>query len=68
MAALVRDNFTALGLSDCGVQVNIDDLSKEEILEYIDKENFNSIKDLKQDYFNFKKYINAEFCPCIWTI
>ena len=34
MASLVRDNFTALGLSDCGVQINIDDLSKEEILEY----------------------------------
>lgn len=28
MAALVRDNFTALGLSDCGVQIDIDDLSK----------------------------------------
>ncbi len=63
MASLVRDNFTALGLSDCGVQINIDDLSKEEILEYIDKENFNSIKYLKQDYFNFKKYINSEFYP-----
>lgn len=63
MASLVRDNFTALGLTDCGVQINIDDLSKEEILEYIDKENFNSIKYLKQDYFNFKKYINSEFYP-----
>ena len=63
MASLVRDNFTALGLSDCDVQINIDDLSKEEILEYIDKENFNSIKYLKQDYFNFKKYINSEFYP-----
>ncbi|MEG2633720.1 MAG: hypothetical protein RSA97_03920, partial [Oscillospiraceae bacterium] len=59
----VRDNFTALGLTDCGVEINIDDLSKEEILEYIDKENFNSIKYLKQDYFNFKKYINSEFYP-----
>lgn len=63
MASLVRDNFTALGLIGCGVQINIDDLSKEEILEYIDKENFNSIKYLKQDYFNFKKYINSEFYP-----
>lgn len=63
MASLVRDNFVALGLSDCGVEINIDDLSKEEILEYIDKENFNSIKYLKQDYFNFKKYINSEFYP-----
>ncbi len=63
MASLVRDNFAALGLSDCGVEISIDDLSKEEILEYIDKENFNSIKYLKQDYFNFKKYINSEFYP-----
>lgn len=63
MASLVRDNFSALGLADCGVEIHIDDLSKEEILEYIDKENFNSIKYLKQDYFNFKKYINSEFYP-----
>jgi len=63
MASLVRDNFAALGLTDCGVKINIDDLSKEEILEYIDKENFNSIKYLKPDYFNFKKYINSEFYP-----
>lgn len=63
MASLVRDNFTALGLGDYGVEIHIDDLSKEEILDYIDKENFNAIKYLKQDYFNFKKYINAEFYP-----
>lgn len=63
MASLVKDNFKAIGLSDYGVEINIDDLSKEEILEYIDKENFNAIKYLKQDYFNFKKYIGAEFYP-----
>ena len=63
MASLVRDNFSALGLSKYGVEINIDDLSKEEILDYIDKENFNAIKYLKQDYFNFKKYINSEFYP-----
>lgn len=64
MASLVRDNFTALGLADYGVEIQIDDLSKEEILDYIDKENFNAIKYLKQDYYNFKKYINSEFYPC----
>ena len=63
MASLVKDDFTALGLEDYGVEIHIDDLSKEEILEYIDKENFNAIKYLKQDYFNFKKYIGAEFYP-----
>lgn len=63
MASLVKDNFTALGLTDYGVEIHIDDLSKEEILAYIDKENFNAIKYLKQDYRNFKKYIDAEFYP-----
>ena len=63
MAALVKDNFTALGLADYGVEIHIDDLSKEEILEYIDGENFNAVKYLKQDYFNFKKYIGSEYYP-----
>lgn len=63
MASLVKDDFTALGLTDYGVEIHIDDLSKEEILSYIDKENFNAIKYLKQDYWNFKKYIDAEFYP-----
>lgn len=63
MASLVRDDYKAIGLVDYGVEIHIDDLSKEEILEFIDKENFNAIKYLKQDYFNFKKYIGAEFYP-----
>jgi superfamily II DNA or RNA helicase/HKD family nuclease len=63
MASLVRDDFVALKLAKYGVEINIDDLSKEEILNYIDQENFNRISYLKQDYFNFKKYINAEFYP-----
>lgn len=63
MKSLVRDNFTALGLSKYGVSIEIDDLSKEEILQYIDKENFNNLKYLQQDYYNFKKYINSEFYP-----
>ena len=63
MASLVKDNFKAIGLAEYGVEIHIDDLSKEEILEYIDKENFNAVKYLKQDYFNFKKYIGTEFYP-----
>ena len=63
MSSLVRDNFKAIGLADYGVEINIDDLSKEEILDYIDKENFNAISYIKQDYFNFKKYINSEYYP-----
>ena len=63
MASLVRDDFLALGLSKYGVEIHVDDLSKEEILNFIDQENFNALKYLKQDYFNFKKYINSEFYP-----
>ena len=63
MASLVKDDFKALGLNNYGVEIHIDDLSKEEILEYIDKENFNAVKYLKQDYFNFKKYIGAAYYP-----
>jgi len=55
MQALVRDNFTALGLVDYGVEIHIDDLSKEEIISFIENENFNSLNYMKQDYFNFKK-------------
>lgn len=62
MCSLIMDNFVALGLSDYGVEIHIDNLSKEEIIEYLDQENFNSLSYLKQDYFNFKKYIGAE-CP-----
>lgn len=63
MISLVRDNFTALGLNQYGVEINIDDLSKEEIINYIYNENFNSLVYLKQDYYNFKKYICAEHAP-----
>lgn len=63
MASLVRDDFVALGLSEYGVEIHLDDLSKEKILDFIDQENFNAIKYLKQDYFNFKKYISSEFSP-----
>lgn len=63
MISLVKDNFEALGLSEYGVEIDVDDLSKEEIIQYIESENFNSLSYLKQDYFNFKKYINSEFFP-----
>ncbi len=63
MASLVKDDFRALGLGPYGVEINIDDLSKEELLEWIERENFNALSYLKQDYFNFKKYIGAESYP-----
>lgn len=63
MMNLVRDNFTALGLCDFGVEINIDELSKEEITDYLENENFNALGYIKQDYYNFKKYTNSEYYP-----
>ena len=63
MQSLVRDDFKALDLAQYGVSIQFDRESQQEIIEYIDKENFNSLSYLKQDYYNFKKYINSEFAP-----
>ncbi len=63
MMSLVQDDFKAIGLDDYGVKIHIDDLSKEEIMSFLEKENFNSLSYLKQDYFNFRKYIGAEAYP-----
>ncbi len=58
---LVRTNFESLSIP--GVQINIDELSKEEIVAYLEKENFNSSRFLKKDYENFKKYLQTETYP-----
>ena len=63
LVALVRDDFKPLGLEQYGVEINIDSLSKEEILNYVENENFYSLKYMKQDYNNFKKYINTPTFP-----
>ena len=63
LVALVRDDFKPLGLEQYGVKINIDSLSKEEILNYVESENFYSLKYMKQDYNNFKKYINTPTFP-----
>lgn len=63
LVALVRDDFKPLGLEQYGVEINIDSLSKEEILNYVENENFYSLKYMKQDYSNFKKYINSPTYP-----
>ncbi|MCR5587028.1 MAG: DUF3427 domain-containing protein [Lachnospiraceae bacterium] len=63
LKSLVRDDFRPLGLSEYGVEINIDKLSKDEILNFIENENFYSLKYMKQDYNNFKKYINAPIYP-----
>ena len=63
LVALIRDDFKPLGLEQYGVEINIDSLSKEEILNYVENENFYSPKYMKQDYNNFKKYINSPTYP-----
>ncbi len=63
LRSLVRDDFKPLGLAEYGVEINIDNLSKDEILNYIENENFYSLKYMKQDYNNFKKYINSPTYP-----
>lgn len=63
IACLIEDNFTSIGLADYGVEIHLDDLSKKEILSYIDEVNFNTKTFLQQDYLNFKKYISAARYP-----
>ena len=60
---MVREDFRILGLDDYGVKINIDDLSKEEILHHIDNENFNQLRYLKKDYQNFKSYLKTPSFP-----
>ena len=63
IADLIVDDFTSIGLANYGVEIHLDDLSKKEILSYIDEVNFNTKVYLAQDYKNFKKYIGAESYP-----
>ena len=63
VAALIADDFKSIGLEEYGVEIHLDDLSKKEILSYIDEVNFNTKRYLAQDYANFKKYISASRYP-----
>ena len=63
LKTMVKDDFRILGLEQYGVKINIDDLSKEEILNHIDNENFNQIRYLKKDYNNFKSYLKSPTFP-----
>ena len=60
---MVKNDFRSLGLENYGVQIHIDDLSKEEIIDKIESENFNRINYLKMDYQNFKAYLKAPTYP-----
>ncbi len=63
IAALVKEDFRSIGLEKYGVEIHLDDLSKKEVLTYIDQVNFNTKMYLQQDYLNFKKYISADTYP-----
>ena len=58
---LVNSNFKELNIP--GVLVDIDELSRQEIINHIDNQNFNRKEFLKKDYFNFKKFLNVDRYP-----
>lgn len=61
VSSLIKDNFKDLNLP--GVEIYFDEYSKEEILKYVENTNFNTFSFLKQDYFNFKKFLLLERYP-----
>lgn len=63
LASLIAEDFKSIGLTAYGVEINVDDLSKKEILSFIDEVNFNTKTYMEQDYKNFKAYISAETYP-----
>ena len=60
---MILNDFKPLGLDEYGVKIFIDSLSKEEIIDSIESENFNSLRYMKTDYFNFKNYLNSHSYP-----
>ncbi len=58
---LIETDYGSLGIPD--LKIYIDELSKKEIIRFIDNENFNKRSFLKKDYENFKKYLNNNSIP-----
>ena len=58
---LVKSDFNMLNIP--GLKICIDELAKEEIIDYINRENFNKKSFMKKDYENFKKYLNNNSIP-----
>lgn len=68
----IKKGFTQLNLP---IEIHFDEKSRDEVLYYIEKTNFNRFAFLKQDYLNFKKiiggkryvrhteYVNNEYAP-----
>ena len=63
LASLVMEDFKSIGLAPYGVIIHLDELSKKEVLSFIDQVNFNTKTYLEQDYKNFKKYISSSDYP-----
>lgn len=61
LKTMIKTDFASIGIP--GVIIQLDDLSKEEIIYYIDNTNFNKLEYLKKDYENFKKFIKTETYP-----
>lgn len=61
LADLVGSNFANLNIP--GVEIFFDNLSKIEIIDYINKQNFNKVNILKADYDNFKKFMQIDTYP-----
>jgi hypothetical protein len=57
---MLKNDFNDL---DLNVSVTFDEISKNEILNYIKSTNFNRVEFLKQDYINFKKFIGCTTYP-----
>ena len=61
LSEMVRTNFNSLNIP--GVEIFFDDLAKVDIINYINKQNFNKADILKKDYQNFRKYMQVESYP-----
>ena len=61
LSEMVRTNFNSLNIP--GVEIFFDELAKVDIINYINKQNFNKTDYLKKDYQNFKKYMQIESYP-----
>lgn len=61
LSEMVRTDFYSLNIP--GVEIFFDELAKVDIINYINKQNFNKADILKKDYQNFKKYMQIDSYP-----
>ncbi len=61
LKSMIRTDFASLGIEN--LSILFDDLSKKEIIAYLDDANFYRSDFLERDYLNFKKYIRSETYP-----